>query len=262
MNTVAITIDADHTQLVSIPEFGIQDDHITLLFGESGIGKSLIAKCIYGILDPNELRIRVDGMPYREYCRQEHVRAVKRNSFFVFQEPSTHLNPLLPVGYQLREGSLSGKKHEGAVLEELWGASGRGFRQILPVYPKPHRPSGGEKQRILLAMAFKKIDRYLEESTESDPAVFVFDEPTGSLDNTYRDIVLSMLMARYERRPFTVLLITHDYSMISMVGQFSRRNPSSIAFKELVRYQGGLVVQDFLPETYTQWLGEQQGQAG
>jgi peptide/nickel transport system ATP-binding protein len=258
-DNIAVTIDAGRTRLVSIAQFGVRQNHITLLFGESGIGKSLLAKCMYGILDPDVLRIRVNDLSYREYCRQDHVRALQRNSFFVFQEPSSHLHPLLSVEHQLREGSLSRTRHEEQILGELWGGSGRGVREILPVYPKPHRPSGGEKQRILLAMAFKKIDRYLEESPDPAPALFVFDEPTGSLDNRYRDIVLSMVMTRYEQRPFTVLLITHDYSMISVMEQFARRHPHAVRFRELVRREkGDLEVVDFLPQTYTKWLEEQK----
>ncbi len=177
----------------------------------------------------------------------------------MFQEPSCHLHPLLTVEHQLREGSLSQTRHEAPILDELWGESGRGVREILPVYPKPHRPSGGEKQRILLAMAFKKIDRYLEESPDAAPALFVFDEPTGSLDNRYRDIVLSMVMSRFEQRPFTVLLITHDYSMISVMGPLAHRNPHAVRFSELVRRErGDLEVVDFLPQTYTKWLEEQK----
>jgi len=92
----------------------------------------------------------------------------------------------------------------------------------------------------------------------SSPSLFVFDEPTGSLDNRYRDIVLSMVLERYERSPFTVLLITHDYSMISVLNAFARRSPSSIVFRELVRHPQGLDVREFLPETYTRWLQAQR----
>ncbi len=261
MSSYSVTISSDRSRLVAIDGFDLAENRITVLFGESGIGKSLLAKSIYGILDPDVLRVSINGRPMRDYRSDDGVRARQKNGFFVFQEPSSHLNPMLRIEDQLREGSLSGTQHEREVLEELWeDPGGRGFEKLLPVFPKPHRPSGGEKQRILLAMAFKKIDRILASGTTGSHSLFVFDEPTGSLDNRYRDIVLSMLLERFRRRAFTVLLITHDYSMISFLNRFVQEQPSSIVFRELVRAPGGLEVREFLPETYTQWLNDQRQQ--
>jgi peptide/nickel transport system ATP-binding protein len=258
VNVYTVTISAERTRLVSIEGFALGENQITVLFGESGIGKSLLAKSIYGILDPDILRVTVNGRSFRDYRSDDEVRDRQMNGFFVFQEPSSHLNPMLRIEDQLREGTLAGTQYERGILEDLWGdPGGRGFETLLPVYPKPHRPSGGEKQRVLLAMAFKKIDRMIASDEPGRRTLFVFDEPTGSLDNRYRDIVLSMLLERFRRKPFTVLLITHDYSMISVLNAFARQSPRSIAFRELVRASKGLEVREFLPETYIQWLRDQ-----
>ncbi len=241
--------------LVNTDAFSLVPDEITVLFGESGIGKTLLAQAIFGLLDPEELHIRLNGQDYRDYLRSKEVKQLRENGFFVFQEPSTHLNPLLSIGEQLREGSLARATNERAVLEALWQKSfERQIAPLLKVYPKPFRPSGGEKQRFLLAMAFKKLSL----RNAGAPGLFVFDEPTGSLDNRYRNIFLRELMQAYAQNPFTCLLITHDYSMISVFEHYHAAMLPHIHFKELQRAPKGKVhMVNFEPRAYTNWLNKQ-----
>jgi ABC-type dipeptide/oligopeptide/nickel transport system ATPase subunit len=103
-------------------------------------------------------------------------------------------------------------------------------------------------------MAFRKLDR--REPGQTD-GLFVFDEPTGSLDNRYRDTVLTMLCDRFRRQRCTVLMITHDYSMISVVEREFADLLPDIEFKEFVLEIEGVRLQDFRPETYLTWLQEQ-----
>jgi len=84
--------DREHN-LVQIEGFEISKNKITFLFGESGIGKTLISKAIYGLLNPARLNISLNRQNYRDYLAQPAVKALQENSFFVFQEPSSHLNP-------------------------------------------------------------------------------------------------------------------------------------------------------------------------
>jgi ABC-type glutathione transport system ATPase component len=170
--------------LVSVKGFEIPENRITVLLGESGIGKSLASKALYGLLSSDDLTITIDGMPYEDYVHRQEIVALKANSFFVFQEPSSHLNPLMTLGAQLDEGSLSVALHHEEILDQLFETSAdEDVRRLLEIYPKPYRPSGGEKQRMLLAMAFKKIDVLFAHVNTESRELFVFDEPTGSLDN-------------------------------------------------------------------------------
>ncbi len=246
--------------LVDSDVFSLASNEITVLFGESGIGKTLIAQAIFGLLDPDELHIRLNGQDYKRYLRSQEVRDLQRNGFFVFQEPSTHLNPLLSIGEQLNEGSLARATNERPILEALWQQSfERQIAPLLKVYPKPFRPSGGEKQRFLLAMAFKKLSL----RNAGMPGLFVFDEPTGSLDNRYRNIFLRELMQAYAQNPFTCLLITHDYSMISVFERYHSAMLPHVHFKELRRKRGGKVEMiDFEPRAYTDWLSKQRATSG
>ena len=244
--------------LVDIDHFRIRENAVTFLFGESGIGKSLISRALFGLLAPEEYTITVNGEPYESYLCGPWPAAFQKNGFFVFQEPSTHLNPLLTIKNQLHEGSLAQAPDEAPILRQLWsGMEDKTVRGLLEVFPKPYRPSGGEKQRMLLVMAFKKLEMMLAGSPPDRPPLFVFDEPTGSLDNHFRDLFLAMLFSRFRQRAFSVLLISHDYSMISHVQRAHADLTGSIAYKELVSHAGLLALQDFLPETYLNWLNRQ-----
>jgi peptide/nickel transport system ATP-binding protein len=250
-----ITIAEEGKVIVDIPDFSLERDHVTFLLGESGIGKSLVSRALYGLLDPLELTVTVDGRAYREYIAAEKVRAIQKQSFFVFQEPSSHLNPMMTLGEQLREGALAGSADRPGVLRALWeGSDQRGIDSILAVYPKPYRPSGGEKQRILLAMALEKIDMLPPVNDHSSEALFIFDEPSGSLDNHFRDLFLDLLFVRFRRRPFTALVITHDYSMISRVTEAYQDIIDRVDFRELARRRGRLAMTEFEPRTYTGWV--------
>ncbi len=245
-----VTIASGNRTIADIDDFSFVSDEITFLFGESGIGKSMLCKAVYGLLDPSELDITVGGLPYRHYL--EETAAIVESGFFVFQEPSSHLNPLMRTGEQLREGSIGGTESEEEILDRLWNENDRlTLKGILDVYPKPYRPSGGEKQRILLAMAFKKI-RLLPPGV---PALFVFDEPTGSLDNRYRNLFLAFLFEEWARRPFTALVITHDYSIISEIYANAKGLVDRIHFRELRRKgEGSVELADFRAADYLTWL--------
>jgi peptide/nickel transport system ATP-binding protein len=255
-----VHIAAEGRVLVDVRDFRIPRDRITLLFGESGIGKSLIARAIYGLLDPEELDVTVNGEQYERYLGGSETAAIRTGGFFVFQEPSSHLNPLLPLGAQLREGSLAPEAGERAVLRGLWEREEWELIEgLLHVYPKPYRPSGGEKQRMFLAMALKKIDLVLDgkvAGAEPDTALFVFDEPTGSLDNQARNTFLSLLFSRYRRQHCTILVITHDYSLISEVNRSHGDLLPHLSFNELRRRDGHVEVRGFEAQTYTGWLNE------
>ena len=254
-----IRIAADNRLLVDIRDFVIPLNKITLLFGESGIGKSLIARSVYGLLDPEEFEITINNQPYEQYLESDETRTIRKKGFFVFQEPSSHLNPLLPLRTQLSEGSLSNAPDNREVLTELWkGTDETQIERLLDVYPKPHRPSGGEKQRMFLAMALTKIDLALSTTQENSHGYFVFDEPTGNLDNRSRDLFLSLLFSRFQKRRFTTLLITHDYSMISEVTRTHRRFIEHVSFRELRLHHGALSLKEFQPETYLGWLDLQR----
>lgn len=250
-----ISIAAGGRQLVDARDFQVEEGAITFLFGESGIGKSLIGKALFGILEESEFRASVNGIPYGEYRESAGARAARSNGFFMFQEPSSHLNPLLTLDQQMKEGTLSRAADPLGAARELWRDADRGtFPLLLPVFPSAYRPSGGEKQRILAAMAFTRMDIAFAEK-DGVPGLFVFDEPTGSLDREARDRLLDRLFSRFRLRKETILLITHDYGMISYVQSRHRDLAGSCRFMELFVGGGIARTREFAPARFLTWLG-------
>ncbi len=262
-NTFRIKINSRRRTLVDIARFPIEDGKINFLFGESGIGKTLIARSIFGLPAPEDLQIHFNEKSYAAYRSSADAGHNLENGFFVFQEPSSHLNPLMRLFDQMFEGSLAKKYDDAEILRHLWNnAEDEAIRAVLQVYPKPYRPSGGEKQRILLAMAFKKINRFLQSENGRISPLFVFDEPTGNLDNRLRNRFLELLFEKYRRHPFTVLLITHDYSMISEVLEQHADIAGNVTFRELYRHRDQQRCRIFSPEIYTYWLKQQKPMTG
>ena len=169
-----VRIASNERTLVDINDFEVSPRRITFLFGESGIGKSLLSRAIYGLLDPDEFSVTINGEPYERYLKRDETREWKKAGFFVFQEPSSHLNPLLTLRTQLNEGSLAQAPDDSGIMLRLWDARDSDeIERLLAVYPKPYRPSGGEKQRMFLVMALKKIDILLKDKKAD--GIFIFD---------------------------------------------------------------------------------------
>jgi len=254
-----IKVATPQRTIVAIDDFPLYDNHITFLFGESGIGKSLLSKALYGLLDTSDLTVTVNDKPYCDHLNSRWACDIRNNSFFVFQEPSSHLNPLMKISEQLNEGSLE-NIDDTEIMEYLWQHSTDStLNTIREVYPKPYRPSGGEKQRILIAMAFKKLTAFMENRDADASSFFVFDEPTGSLDNRYRNLFLNLLFSKFCKRHFSAVIITHDYSIISEIYNSYRNLVPFVHFKELSRIDECKVsVDDFSADDYLNWLNKSQ----
>ena len=245
-----IQIKTDQRTLVDIEDFELNPGKLTLLLGESGIGKTLISRAIFGLLPDAEMSITINKRSYAEYLASDECHEIQSRGFFVFQEPSSHLNPLMTLSEQLNEGVIEDASSNRKILKDLFPAlSESDLYHLLGIYPKPYRPSGGEKQRILIAMAFKKMALL-----RGSDAVFIFDEPTGNLDNVYRNIFLRMLIAAYKSVPLTTLLITHDYSMISELLATPSGDMKQIEFKELRISDNHQKQVAFSTESYLNWL--------
>lgn len=256
----SLDIAAGRRSLVHIDRYTIEEGNLTFLFGESGIGKTLAAKAVCGLLDADELEVSIGGGGYDTYRSSVRARNIREKGFFVFQEPSSHLDPLQTLAEQLQEGDLRGRSGEDEIFEQLWPRERKAdIPVLLGLYPQPVRPSGGEKQRMLIAMAFKKMFRVMHDKTSSS-GLFVFDEPTGSLDDDIRDRFLRYLLTHFSSGRFTGLLMTHDYSMISMLRRSSEAMRRRIVLTELVRGDGSVFMRQYAPGEYTDWLnGSREG---
>ncbi|MBE2279650.1 MAG: ATP-binding cassette domain-containing protein [Ignavibacteriaceae bacterium] len=244
-------------EFLNIEGFEYHKNKINFLFGESGIGKSLISKIIYGAAAEYGLEIKVNGVTYEKYLESDINKKIRKNGFFVFQEPSTHLNPLEKISTQLTEGDLTSLRNETEIFNEISpGVSKTETESILSVYPKTFRPSGGEKQRILLTMALKKIKIY-QSGSEDAETLFVFDEPTGSLDNKMRNAFIDYLLITHSYKNFSAIFITHDYSIISYIENRHKNLVQNILYSELYKAKT-LEFRKFDPAKYLNWIKERK----
>jgi oligopeptide transport system ATP-binding protein len=179
------------------------------LVGESGSGKSVSALSILGLLPVlgrvEGGTVRLEGRDLLELPRSELRRVRGRNVAMVFQDPTTSLNPVLTVGYQVAEGLREHlKMNDGAARErvaellELVGIPGA--RDRLGDYP--HQFSGGQRQRIMIAMALA-----------CEPSVLIADEPTTALDVTVQAQIVDLVKRLQETLGMAILWITHDLAL-------------------------------------------------
>ncbi len=182
------------------------------LVGESGCGKSLTSLALLRLLPPTGRigagsQIRFDGQDLLT-LNPEAMRAVRGGRIgMVFQDPMTALNPVLTIGYQLRETITT--HHDVSRTE----ARERALSLLAEVgIPHPaerleshaHQLSGGLRQRVLIALALA-----------GEPDLLVADEPTTALDVTVQAQILELLEELRTRRGMAVLLVTHDLGIVA-----------------------------------------------
>ena len=190
-------------------------EHSTLaLVGESGSGKSVTALSILGLLPATaDVRGEVfyEGRNLIKATKGE-LRALRGAGIsMIFQEPMSSLNPVFSVGFQIGEVlrehlGLSGKASRQRVLELLGEVGLSDPEGKLGRYP--FQLSGGEQQRVMIAMAIA-----------CEPKLLIADEPTSALDVTVQKQILELIAELQRRRRMSMLFITHDLSLVGAVAE-------------------------------------------
>jgi oligopeptide/dipeptide ABC transporter ATP-binding protein len=180
------------------------------LVGESGSGKSMTAFSVMNLF-PSPLahvaagQIHLEGQPLN-LLSAEAMRAVRGARMgMVFQDPTSYLDPLMPVGRQIAETLQAhrfGDVHQARVLELLDLMELPHAAQVARKYP--HELSGGMRQRILIACALAMR-----------PALLIADEPTTALDVTVQSGILKLLSRLRRELDLGLLLITHDLAVVA-----------------------------------------------
>jgi ABC-type glutathione transport system ATPase component len=178
---------------------------ITVLLGESGAGKTMLARALCGLL-PDGFFISRGSVAYRgkPLATAASWAAVRgRKIFYAPQNAAASLNPVLTIGRQIAETSLISN---GQLLDMLAGMQFAEPRRILASYP--FMLSGGENQRCLLAMALA-----------SRAEILILDEPTAELDAEAQAETIRVLQAQREPHALTVLLISHHLEFVKSIAQ-------------------------------------------
>jgi peptide/nickel transport system ATP-binding protein len=217
---VAPLLEVDHLSIyfrdqavVRDLSFSVGQGEVLGLVGESGSGKSLTSLSILRLLDAAarvEGAIRFEGTDLLTLKPEQmrHYRGCK--IAMIFQEPMTALNPVMPVGRQIAEAiethqsELGRKQVREAVLESMAAVAIAEPEQRLRDYP--HQFSGGQRQRLLIAMAL--VNR---------PLLLIADEPTTALDVTVQAQILLLLKALQQRNGLGMLFISHDLAVVAQI---------------------------------------------
>ncbi|GAB2765031.1 oligopeptide/dipeptide ABC transporter ATP-binding protein [Streptomyces bullii] len=179
----------------------IRPGEIVALVGESGCGKTTLARCLLGLVEPTSGRVTFDGRPL-EYSGRA-LKAYRRRVQLVLQDPSGSLNPRHTVYDAVAEGLRIhgyGGDERAAVAEALSRAGLRPPERFFLRYP--HELSGGQRQRVVIAGALVL-----------EPELLVADEPVASLDASVRGEILALLLRLRAELGLSALVVTHDLGL-------------------------------------------------
>ena len=222
---VTFATDGGDVRAVDGVSLSVQAGEVLAIVGESGSGKTVTAKSILGLLPETAttsgmVLIGQDNVIEVSHARLREIRGT--GAAMVFQEPSTALNPVFTVGWQIAEGLRAHGHYSRKVarakaidIMERVGIPDAAHR----VDYYPHQFSGGQKQRIVIAMALVL-----------DPELIVADEPTTALDVTVQAEILDLLRRCRDEFNTAIVLITHNMGVVA-----------DLADRVAVMYQGKLV---------------------
>ena len=189
----------------------VNDGEILAIVGESGSGKSVSMLAVMGLL-PKSAKISADKMMFgnidlMKLTDHERRRIIGNEISMIFQEPIASLNPCFTVGYQLEEVLKAhlklGRKQRIEKIIELFHLVGltEPERRLKSF---PHQLSGGQCQRIMIAMAIA-----------CNPKLLIADEPTTALDVTIQKQILDLILDLQKSHDMGVILITHDMGVVA-----------------------------------------------
>ncbi|MBS0000909.1 MAG: ABC transporter ATP-binding protein [Cyclobacteriaceae bacterium] len=210
--------------------------------GESGSGKTVTALSILNLIPnpPGEIiqgeiyfRSKQAGTINLAQLPESEIRKIRGNEIsMIFQEPMTSLNPVINCGNQIIESLV---KHKGISRRDAIRKTIGLFEKVRLPRPEiilktyPHQLSGGEKQRVMIAMALA-----------TEPQLIIADEPSTALDVTTQASILTLIKNLREDFNSSVLFITHDLGVIA-----------DVADRVLVMYKGRIVEQGTVWDVYS-----------
>ena len=223
--TVTFATDGGDVRAVDGVTLAVNAGEVLAIVGESGSGKTVTAKTILGLLPETATASGVvllgkDNIVTVSRARLRELRGT--SAAMVFQEPSTALNPVYTVGWQIAEGlrahgSFSRAEAKAKAIEILEKVGIPEPHERVNYYP--HQFSGGQKQRVVIAMALVL-----------DPELIVADEPTTALDVTVQAEILDLLRRCRDEFGTAIVLITHNMGVVA-----------DLADRVAVMYQGKVV---------------------
>lgn len=188
----------------------IKQGEVVAIVGESGAGKSLLCRSIMKLL-PKSAIVSGGKIFFKEKWdilninNSEIYKLRGREMAMIFQDPLAYINPVLTCGAQIAESvRLSGKSADKNIIHKTFELLSKvGIVDVERIYYSyPHQLSGGQLQRVMIAMALA-----------GNPSLILADEPTTALDVTHQEQILHLLKSINVESKTTIVLVTHDLSM-------------------------------------------------
>ena len=210
--TVEYTSEGEVVHAVNHVSFDLARGSTIGLVGETGAGKTSIARAILRILPEPPARVPSGEIVFEGKnlltLREEEMQKIRGKEIsMIFQDPMTALNPIMRVGEQIAEVvrlhehcSKAESTKKAKEMLEMVGIPGERY------YEYPHQFSGGMKQRVVIAMALA-----------CNPTLLLADEPTTALDVTIQAQVLDMIRELRRKLGTSMIMITHDLGIVSEV---------------------------------------------
>ena len=184
--------------------FDVRPGQCMALVGESGCGKSITTKTIMNLL-PDSARIEgqilYKGQDLLKLSKEEHRKLLGHELAMVYQDSLSSLNPSMLISAQMKQLTSRGGTRSAEELLELVGLDPK---RTLESYP--HELSGGQCQRVIIAMALTR-----------DPSLVICDEPTTALDVTVQKQVIKLLNDLQKQLGFAMIFVSHDLALVAEV---------------------------------------------
>jgi len=195
-----------HVYAVDGVSFSIARGQTLGLVGESGCGKSTVARAVIRLIEPTAGEVRILGRDILALTKAE-MRICRRQAQIIFQDPFSSLNPRMSageiVGEPLLVHQLGSRKERQERVAALFDRVGLRASQMNSL---PHQFSGGQRQRIGIARALAL-----------DPQLIIGDEPVSALDVSIQAQVINLMMDLQEEKNLSYLFIAHDLAVVEHI---------------------------------------------